>query len=192
MCGSMLYIRHQYDSALCINTACTMHHASRLYLNPVHHGSMQCICGLLVCIRHQQYTFIAQCCVSGNNMLVHHASIWFDAVHSRLNDVHQAYICRNMAQCCASGITMAQYSVWLNAVQASVYDPMLCIRHHNVAQACMCTMYQYGQMQCIHGSSCASCINRVCLITLNLPHHTLSSSFFATLFAVKTWRREIR
>ena len=80
----------------------TVHHASKLWLNHVHHGSMLCIHGS---IRHQygslrasginmaqccasmapsdismahcvhQVSIMAQCCASGINVAVHHASI---------------------------------------------------------------------------------------------------------------------
>ena len=99
----------------------------------------------------------------------------------------------NMAQCCASGINVAVHhaSIWLNAVQALIYGPVMCIRHCNEAQ----TLYYISagvHILCAPGISKARCgasmtqtvhhasiwVNTTCLIALNLPHHTLSTSFF--------------
>ena len=101
------------------------------------------------------------------------ASVWLDAVHPWLKDVHQASVWfnavyqasmwLNMAQCmlCIHGSMMCiwhQYglmlcirhhygTIWLNAVQASIDGLMLCIRLHNY------------DPWLIHDSNCASCIN---------------------------------
>ena len=130
---------------------------------------------------------MAQCCVSGISMAVHHAAIWLDAVHQRLTDVHQPSVWFN-AVCRASiwlnAVNQACYgTIWLNAVQALIYVLMMCIRHHNAVQTVhyvsvsldavhpwleLCIMHEYGSIQ----------------------HHTLSTFFFATLFAINTWRKE--
>ena len=130
---------------------------------------------------------------------------WLNAVHPQLIDVHQASIAF-ITQCCALAINVAVHHygsmlcihssheaslwhniIWLNAVQASIYGPMLCIRHHNMTQ----TMYQYVSIwlcinmtvsPCINMTRCiassyGSYINTTRLITLNVPHHTLSTCF---------------
>ena len=76
-------------------------------------------------------------------------------------------------------------TISLNAVQALIYGPMVCIRHHNTAQSWLNNNY--------YGYRCDPWpiwLNAAWLSTLNLPHHTLSTSFFATLFAGNTWRRK--
>ena len=52
-----------------------------------------------------QASVIAQCCVSGINVTVYRASLWFNAVHPQLNDVHQASVQFN---------AVCQASIWLN------------------------------------------------------------------------------
>ena len=137
-------------------------------------------CSMLF-IRHQ---YMAQCC-----------ALWLDAVHLRLNDVYQASVWFN---------AVYQASIWLNAVyQASLW--------HNMAQCCAsCITIWLKPVH--HVSICGAsmtqavhhaCINTKWLITLNLPHHTLSTfsvflphhtlstSFFTTcLCMVNTWRRK--
>ena len=100
-----------------------------------------------------------------------------------------------IAQCCASGIYMGsmlciRHLYGLNAVQASIYC-LMCIKHHNMAQncaSCAC-MYQY-KARCTAPMTRAVHRASIRFITLNLPHHTLSTSFLSTLFAVNTWRRK--
>ena len=94
------------------------------------------------------------------------ASIWFDAGASTaqrcasgisilwFNAVYQASKLLNMAQCCESCINnvhqvsiqlnamhQAHYgTILLNAVQALIYGPMLCIRHHNMGGGTVCQL----------------------------------------------------
>ena len=70
-------------------------------------------------------------------LCIMHASIWVDAVHPRLNDVHQATVWFN---------AVYQASIWLNAMHqallwhnmpqccAGINLRMVYIRHHNAAQ----------------------------------------------------------
>ena len=81
--------------------------------------------------------YIAQCCASGINVGVQHASIWLDAATSTwLKDVHQALWFN----------AVYQASKWLNAVHhVSInYGSMLCIH-----DSLMCIRHQYGLMLCI-------------------------------------------
>ena len=143
---------HQYGSVLCFT--------SKLWFNPVHHGSMhashssaaQCYirhyyvaqCWRASCINmavhHALIIIITQCCASGSNVAVHYASklpsIWPSTVHH----------IKIMAQSCAPWlnavhpwlIDVHQASVWLNAI--------ICIKH----QYCsiLCIRHQYGSMVC--------------------------------------------
>ena len=123
MHSSMLCIRHQYgcEPQLLLPIICIMHpYGSVLCIMHQNYGSILCTPSLnavhpwLIDVHQASIVSIAQCCASGNNVAVHHASIWFDVVHPQLDDVHQA-------------------SVWFNgAYQAYMlqYGLMLCIRHH--------------------------------------------------------------
>ena len=83
-------------------------------------------------------------------------------------------------------------TVLLNAVHALIYGPMLCIRHHKTAQtgSSWFSMARCGasMTQAVHHA--AIWLSAAWLITLNLLHHTLATFFFATLFAVNTWKKE--
>ena len=66
---------------------------------------------------------------------------WLDAVHLWLNNVHQASVYSLMLRIrhqygSVLCIRHRNGTIWLNAVQALIYDPMMYIRHHNVAQTC--------------------------------------------------------
>ena len=123
-------------------------------------------------------------------MAVHHASIW-----PHLSDVHQASVWFNGVYISSTHVTiwlnvvhqasLWHNTIWLTAVQASIYGPMLYIRHHSVAQICASciNMVRCGasMTQAVHHASIW--LNTAQLIT---PYHTLSTSFFATLFVVNT------
>ena len=70
--------------------------------------------------------------------------------------------------------------------QASIFGLMLCMQYGSN----LCIMYQYkarcaaAMTQAVHRPS--KWFNTAQLITLNIPHHTLSISFFSTLVVVNT------
>ena len=82
-------------------------------------------------------------------------------------------------------------TIWLNAVQALIYGPMLCIRHHNngsnlhVHHVSILLVAVASMTQGVHHES----IN---MAQCSMIHHTklttsyFSTPFFATLFAVNT------
>ena len=137
-----------------------MHHASKLWLNPVHQCSMQCIHGSLMCIRHQ-------CgCASCINVAVHHASMWLCIMHQygSMLCIHSSIMCIGHQYVPSIHVVNAvhQASLWDNIMIqcccASVYGPMLCIRHHNMAQTCMCIIiyiarYSASRTQGVHHPS---------------------------------------
>ena len=109
---------------------------------------------------HQASTVsIAQCCASGINVAVHHASIWFDAcIHGSMMCIRHQY-----GLCCVSGLHV---TIWLIAVhQVSLwhnyYDMTHCpvclnlwpndVHHTSWYDSNLCIMYQYGLIQ--HNSS---------------------------------------
>ena len=124
-----------------------------------------------------------------------------------------------MAQCCASGINMAQTCascINIHVAQYNYYGSMLCIwsgiiMAQDMAHCCtginlwsdavhqasqygsnLWIMYQYGEMQCIHDSSCASCIN---MAYYSMTQHTkLTTSYFVHLlfcyFALERKKKE--
>ena len=143
------------------------------------------------CASRIKNIIIAQCRVSGINVGTHHALIWLDAGASTAQKCASGI---NMVYCCVSGIKMAQHgsmlcimhqygsvlcihssmmcirhqygTILLNAVQALIYGPMLCIKHHNMAQPVhhdsiwldvvhpllkLCIIHHYGSIQ--HDSS---------------------------------------
>ena len=136
--------------------------------NAVCHASIMAQFGSLICIMHQNYVSVlcTMLCIHDD---VHHASVWLNAW---FNAVHKASVWF---------IAVYQASIWLNAVQALTYGPMvaqtcvLCISESRCgAWLELCIIHQYGSIQHY----------------LNLPHHTLSTSVFATLFAVNTWSKK--
>ena len=157
---SMISIMDQYCSVLCI-----------MYLN--YYGSILCIMaeccastahwcasginmaqcyvsGINMAQCYVSGINVAQCCPSGINEAVHHASV-FDAVHPRLNDVHQASV---WFIGCVSGIKMAQCCVaitlWPGGVhQTSQYSSNLCIMYQLVG------LYRCGASitQAVHQAS---------------------------------------
>ena len=172
ICGSMLCTRHQmavqYYALIKIMAQCC---ASCIKMAP--YGSIICIMhpdSSVLCIMHQNYGSIlytmAQCsastahwCASGINVPVQHASIWFNTVHPQLSDVYQASLWHNI-------------TIWLSAVQASIYGPMLCIRRHNMAQTCA---------SCINMARCSasSCASRIKMAQYSTTHNTkLTTSCF--------------
>ena len=114
-----------------------------------------------ILIRHQNC--MAQCCASCINM----AQWCALGISMALYAVHQASLIlwHNIAQCCA-GINL-----WPDAVhQASQYASNLCIMAR-----CGTSM-----TQAVYHASLW--LNTAWLITPNLPHHTLSTSFFFYFF----------
>ena len=166
MAQLMLCIMHQYwlvsctMHQICSTILCTMAqccasiklidvHQGSVWLNAIymHQASIWLNCSasginMAQCCAWHQVSIIAQWCLSGINVAVHHASI-------------MAQCCASMAQWCASGISMvlcirhhydsimcighcystimAQCcaSIWLNFHASGIYyGSMLCIRHH--------------------------------------------------------------
>ena len=133
---------------------CIVHQNGSVYCSSsyyVYHGSMLCIHGSCASGINMGCTSginsIAQCCESGINVAVHHAAIWLIAVHPWLNAVHQASLWHNK-------------KLWLNAMQALIYGPMLCISItirltpvHIARCGCLhpwhklCIMHPYGSIQ---------------------------------------------
>ena len=146
---ALIWLNFTQKFASCINMAqkcasCikSMAHSCTPWLHP----RLWCASGISMAQAMHQATIIAHCCASSNNVAVHHASIWLNVLHPWLSDVHQvsvwfnamyqASIWLSMAQCCASGIIMAQYGSVLcwHQFMARCY---MCIRHHNTAQTCI-------------------------------------------------------
>ena len=75
---------------------------------------------------------MAQCCASGINVAVHHASIWLNAVHPRLNDVHQASLRLDV---CGASMTQAVHhtSIWLIVNTAWHIALNLHVPHHTLS-----------------------------------------------------------
>ena len=90
---------------------------------------------------------------------VHHASIWLNIII--------------MAQCCASDqSSLWHYILLLNAVLASIYGLMLCIRHHNMAQTCVSYI---GQKR----ASMTQAVHHAIIAYYSTTHHTkLTTSCF--------------
>ena len=146
------------------------------------YGSMLCIRhqhGSMLCIRHQIYKLNA----------VHQASMWMHImhgsmlVHPQLKDVYQASVWLNAVHQASLWHNNAQWGAGIN----NIYGLMLCIRHHNTAQLTCASWFNMtrcgaSMTQAVHHPSLW--LNAAWLITLNVPHHILSTSFFATLFAL--------
>ena len=166
---------------------------------------------------YPQLITVHQASVWLNTIYMHQASLWFNGVHQAsmwLNTVHQASLCYIAAQC-ASCINMArwcasmhQYGLMLyirhqygssGIIVAQYYGSMLC-GHQFMARCCASGItirlkpghHVSIRLDVVHQAVLHASIwlNTVWLITVNLPHHTLSTSFF--LLAVNTWRKEMK
>ena len=113
--GSMLFIMHQYGSCI--------------------HGSMMCIrhqYGLMLCIMQASIWLdnMAQYCASGinyNSILCIRHQLWLCIIiqHGSMLCIHSSVVWRHrhgLMLC----IRHHYGTVWLNAVQASIYSPMQC------------------------------------------------------------------
>ena len=169
--GSMhAVIKHpNYSSVLCIR-----HHVCASCINMARYCSSTALrCALDIstvwcCVSIWLSTACTSCIINMAQMLcIVHQYDSMLCIHGSVLCIRHHYGKIIMAQCCA-GINL-----WPNAVA-------ICIMYQYAWLDAMrpwlklCFMHQYGSMQ--HD------------IALNLPHHTLSTSVFATLFA--TWRRK--
>ena len=181
--GSLMSIKHQYGSMLCIR------HQAQCCASGIknNYSSMLLIrhqCGCKSCIN------MSRCwCIHGSKMHIRHQyrlMLYISAIKialyygSMLCIMHQygSMLCINGSMMC---IRHQYGTILLNAVQELIYGLMLWIRHHNTAQTCpSCKMWF------IHDSSCASCIN---MAQYRMSHHTkLTTSYFVHfLFCYFVW-----
>ena len=143
---------------MCGASASSINYYSSMLCIMHQYGSMLCIHGSKMCIRYQYGLMLCirhQCGSIRLNAV--HTSIWLNAVYPWLNEA----------------------SVWFNAVDhagiiMAQHSSMLC-RHLSMVRCCASGIAIIIWLKPVHHVSIW--LNAARFITLNLPHHTSSTSF---------------
>ena len=143
-------------------------------------------------------TSVLLCCWLQDKRLAPRRLLSQDITASAIDAILRSLRMRTVHNACLNGSMLAQQGIkWLDAVHQGSYNYVLISLHH----ASMAQCYQ-ASISVHHASIIAQVASLICiiinmaqccahwLISLNLLCHTLSTSFFATLFAVHTWKKE--